>query len=146
MLTLIDEILTFARQQAGHAELRLREADLAALMRDAAGLAKPLAAAKGLGLALRVPDAPVPFRTEPGKIRLMILNLAANAVKFTETGEVRLELESGEGAMLLRVGDTGMGIAPENAERVFDPFWQVDQSDGRTGGTGLGVGRGALAL
>ena len=140
LLTLIDEILTFARQQAGHAELRLREVDLAELVRQAAGLAKPLAAARGLGLVLRVPEGPVPFRTEPGKIRLMILNLAANAVKFTAAGEVTLELvEEAGGSVLLRVGDTGMGIAPEHAEQVFSAFWQVDQSSGRLGGTGLGL-------
>jgi signal transduction histidine kinase len=139
LLTLIDEILTFARQQAGHAELRLRETDLAELVRQAAGLAEPLAAARGLGLVLRVPEGPVPFRTEPGKIRLMILNLAANAVKFTDAGQVTLELEAAADSALIRVGDTGMGIAPEHAEQVFSAFWQVDQSSGRLGGTGLGL-------
>ena len=139
LLTLIDEILTFARQQAGHSELRLREVDLAALVREAAGLAEPLAAAKGLGFVLRVPEGAVPFRTEAGKIRLILLNLAANAVKFTKAGEVRMELEAAEDAVLLRVGDTGMGIAPEHAEQVFSAFWQVDQSSGRLGGTGLGL-------
>jgi len=140
LLTLIDEILTFARQQAGHAELRLHEVDLAALVRQAAGLVEPLAAARGLALVLRVPEGPLPFRTEPGKIRLMILNLAANAVKFTAAGQVTLELvEAAGGSVLLRVGDTGMGIAPEHGEQVFSPFWQVDQSSGRLGGTGLGL-------
>jgi signal transduction histidine kinase len=139
LLTLIDEILTFSRQQAGHSELRLREVDLAALVREAAGLAEPLAAAKGLGLTLRIPDGPLPFRTEAGKIRLILLNLAANAVKFTEAGEVTLELETSRDSVLLRVGDTGMGIAPEHAEQVFSAFWQVDQSSGRLGGTGLGL-------
>ena len=139
LLTLIDEILTFSRQQAGHSELRLREVDLAALVREAAGLAEPLAAAKGLGLTLRIPEGPLPFRTEAGKIRLILLNLAANAVKFTEAGEVRLELKAAADSVLLRVGDTGMGIAPEHAEQVFSAFWQVDQSSGRLGGTGLGL-------
>ncbi|HVG44292.1 MAG TPA: GAF domain-containing sensor histidine kinase, partial [Longimicrobium sp.] len=139
LLTLIDEILTFARQQAGHSELRLREVDLAALVREAAGLVEPLAAARGLRLVLRIPEGPIPFRTEPGKIRLILLNLAANAVKFTDAGEVRMELEAAGDAVLLRVGDTGMGIPPEHAEHVFSAFWQVDQSSGRLGGTGLGL-------
>jgi signal transduction histidine kinase len=139
LLTLIDEILTFSRQQAAHSELRLREVDLAALVREAAGLAAPLAAAKGLGFTLRIPEGPLPFRTEAGKIRLILLNLAANAVKFTDAGEVRLELEAAGDSVLLRVGDTGMGIAPEHAEQVFSAFWQVDQSPGRLGGTGLGL-------
>jgi signal transduction histidine kinase len=139
LLALIDEILTFARQQAGHAELRLRLVDLAALVREAAGLVEPLAAARRLRFVLHVPAGAVPFRTEPGKFRLMLLNLAANAVKFTAAGEVRLELEAHADAVLLRVGDTGMGIAPGHAEQVFSAFWQVDKSPGRLGGAGLGL-------
>ncbi|HEU4453227.1 MAG TPA: GAF domain-containing sensor histidine kinase [Longimicrobium sp.] len=139
LLTLIEQILTFARQQAGRFELRLREVDIASLVHESAALVEPLAAARGLGFELRVPEGPVPFRTDVGKIRQILLNLAANAVKFTETGEVRLELEATEDAVLLRVGDTGIGIAPEHAERVFEAFWQVDQSSARLGGTGLGL-------
>lgn len=140
LLELIEEILTFAQQQSGRFELRLRELDMAAVVRDAAAMVEPLAAAKGLGFPLAIPEGPIPFRTDPGKVRLIILNLAANAVKFTEAGEVRLALEMmKDGAVLLRVGDTGMGIAPEHAEHVFDAFWQVDQSNARMGGTGLGL-------
>lgn len=139
LLTLIDEILTFAQQQSGRSDLRLREVDLSTVVREAATIVAPLAAAKGLAFPLRVPDGPIPFRTDPGKVRLMILNLAANAVKFTETGYVALELEMEPGALRLRVGDTGCGIATEHAEHVFEPFWQVDQSNARVGGTGLGL-------
>ena len=139
LLALIGEILTFAQQQSGRSEIRLRELDVAAVVREAAAMVEPLAAAKGLAFPLRLPEEPVPFRTDAGKVRLIILNLAANAVKFTEAGEVRLELEVVDGAVLLRVGDTGIGIAPEHAEHVFDAFWQVDQSNGRVGGTGLGL-------
>lgn len=139
LLTLIEEILTFAGRQAGRFELRLREVDLSSLVRETAALVEPLAAAGKLRFDLRVPAGPIPFRTDPGKIRQIILNLAANAVKFTETGEVRLELEATEEAVLLRMGDTGVGIAPEHAEHVFEAFWQVDQSAARLGGTGLGL-------
>lgn len=139
LLTLIEEILTFAQQQSGRSELRLREVDLAAVVREAAAIVEPLAAAKGLGFFLRVPVGPILFRTDPGKVRLMILNLAANAVKFTEVGEARLELDVVGDEVLLRVGDTGCGIPPEHAEHVFDPFWQVDASNARVGGTGLGL-------
>jgi hypothetical protein len=139
LLELIEEILAFAQQQAGRSELRLREADLAGVVRDAAALVQPLADAKGLRLVVGVPAEPVPFRTDPGKFRQMVLNLAANAVKFTDAGEVRIDLEAEKGCVSLRVGDTGMGIAPEHAEHVFDAFWQVDQSSSRQGGTGLGL-------
>ncbi len=139
LLTLIEEILAFARQQAGRSALRLREVDLARLVRDVSAIVEPLAVAKGLRLVLDIPVGPIPFLTDVGKLRQIILNLAANAVKFTEEGEVRLDVEMAEGTVLLRVADTGMGIAPENAEHVFDAFWQVDQTDGRVGGTGLGL-------
>jgi signal transduction histidine kinase len=141
LLTLIEEILTFAQQQSGRSELRLRDVDVSAVVREAAMIVAPLAAAKGLSFPLHVPEGPIPFRTDPGKVRLMILNLAANAVKFTDEGYVTLELEMEieEGAALLRVGDTGCGIAAEHAEHVFEPFWQVDQSNARLGGTGLGL-------
>jgi signal transduction histidine kinase len=140
LLTLIEEILTFARQQAGRAELRLSELDIAHLVRDTASLVEPLAAARGLGLALNIPAEPIRFRTDAGKVRQIILNLAANAVKFTDAGEVRLDLEAlADGSVLLRVSDTGIGIAAEHAEHVFSAFWQVDDSSGRLGGTGLGL-------
>lgn len=139
LLTLIEEILGFARQQAGRTAARLRDVDLVRATLDAATIVEPLAAAKGLRLVLRVPEGPIPFLTDAGKLRQIILNLAANAVKFTEEGEVRLELEVVDGSVLLRFSDTGIGIAPEHAERVFDAFWQADQTDGRVGGTGLGL-------
>jgi len=140
LLTLIEEILTFARQQAGRAELRLAELDIAHLVRDTASLIEPLATARGLELVLNIPAEPIRFRTDAGKIRQIILNLAANAVKFTDVGEVRIDLEAEpEGPVVLRVGDTGIGIAAEHAEHVFSAFWQVDDSSGRLGGTGLGL-------
>ncbi len=139
LLTLIEEIITFARQQAGRFELRLRDVDLAALVREAASVVEPLAAARGLRFVLHVPAGPIPFRTDVGKLRQIILNLGANAVKFTEAGEVRMELKAVDDAVLLRVSDTGMGIAPGHAEQIFEPFWQVDQSSARLGGTGLGL-------
>ena len=139
LLTLVDEILTFARRNAGRTTLRLREVNLAEVIRDAAAIVEPLAAAKELELLLQIPEGPIPFRTDPGKLRQIILNLAANAVKFTEAGEVRLGLEVGDGSVRLQVGDTGIGIAPEHTEHVFTAFQQVDQSDSQVGGTGLGL-------
>lgn len=139
LLTLIEEILGFARQQSGRSELRLCEVDLARVMLDAAAIVEPLALAKGLRPVLNVPEGPIPFVTDAGKLRQIILNVAANAVKFTDAGEVRLELELVDGSALLRFSDTGIGIAPEHAEQVFEAFWQEDQTDGRLGGTGLGL-------
>jgi signal transduction histidine kinase len=139
LLTLIEEILDFATQQAGRSELRLAEADLGQVVRDAVAIIEPLAAAKGLEFPRSIPDGPIPFVTDAGKLRQIILNLGANAVKFTDAGEVCLELEVVDEWVVLRIADTGIGIAPEYAEHVFAPFWQVDQSNQRAGGTGLGL-------
>jgi signal transduction histidine kinase len=139
LLGLIDEILGFAQNQAGRADLRLRTVDLADVARDVAVMVEPLAAAKELRFTPRIPAGPIPFHTDPGKFRQILLNLAANAVKFTETGDVGLELEVVDQWVVLRVSDTGIGIAPGHVEQVFDSFWQVDQSSGRAGGTGLGL-------
>jgi signal transduction histidine kinase len=137
LLTLIEEIGAFARRQAGHSELRLSEVDLVRLVLEAATIVEPLATTKGLRAVVRVPEGPIPFRTDAGKLRQIVLNLAAKAVKFTDAGEVRLELEFAEGSALLRFSDTGIGIIPEHAERVFEVFWQADQTECRVGGTGL---------
>jgi signal transduction histidine kinase len=139
LLTLIEEILGFAHQNAGHAVLRLREVDLRDVVRDAGAMVESLAAAKGLQFRLRLPEEPMPFRTDPGKLRQIILNLVANAVKFTDAGEIGIHAESAAGSVLLRISDTGIGIAPQHSEQVFAAFWQVDQSSSRVGGIGLGL-------
>ncbi|HEX2080057.1 MAG TPA: HAMP domain-containing sensor histidine kinase [Longimicrobium sp.] len=139
LLGLIDEILTFAQHQAGRAEIRPRLVDVSDVARDVAVMVEPMAAAKELRFTVRIPPGPTPFCTDPGKFRQIALNLAANAVKFTAAGEVGLELEVVDRCVVLRVSDTGIGIAPGHAEHVFNPFWQVDQSNGRAGGTGLGL-------
>jgi signal transduction histidine kinase len=140
LLRLIEEILTISQVNAGHGEVRLEDVDLSALLRDAAALLAPMAESKGLALPLVLHDDPIVFRTDPGKFRQIVFNLAANAVKFTSAGEVRLTLHADENGVVLRVSDTGIGITPEDAERVFESFWQTRQSAARdTRGTGLGL-------
>jgi signal transduction histidine kinase len=139
LLGLVDEILTLSQQRAGRAELRIREIDLVTLVRDAGAIVEPLAAESSLTFTMRLPEGPIPFVTDPGKLRQLILNLASNAVKFTETGEVRLELGVENGRVVITVSDTGIGIPAEAEDHVFDPFWQVDQSSARMSGTGLGL-------
>jgi signal transduction histidine kinase len=98
----------------------------------------PLAEAKGLSLRVDVPDAQLV--TDGGKLRQILLNLLSNAVKFTDRGEVTLRGTESEDRIEFEVADTGIGIARENLERIFEPFWQVEQSPTRrAGGTGLGL-------
>lgn len=140
LLRLIEEILTISKVNAGRGEPDLEIVDLSALLRDAVALLAPMAEAKRLTLALDLPDAPLVFPTDPGKFRQIVFNLAANAVKFTKEGEVRLGLHEEVGTLVLRVSDTGIGISPEDAEHLFESYWQVRQSGSRyPAGTGLGL-------
>ncbi|HEX6913228.1 MAG TPA: ATP-binding protein [Longimicrobium sp.] len=137
---LIEEVLSFARLEGGHEEAQAEPADAAELAREVAALGEPLALERGLAFRLEVPEGPVPLRTDARKARQVLLNLVANAVKFTEAGEVRLAMEDAGTAVAFHVRDTGVGIAPENQERVFEPFWQADQRLAREhGGSGLGL-------
>jgi signal transduction histidine kinase len=85
-----------------------------------------------------VPDARL--NTDSGKLRQILLNLLSNAVKFTDSGEIRVQGHLNGDTAEFSVADDGIGIADENLQRIFEPFWQVQQSaTRRAGGTGLGL-------
>jgi signal transduction histidine kinase len=97
-----------------------------------------------LGLILPAIDPALTITTDAGKVQQILLNLLANAVKYTEEGsvrlDVRLDVQSSAKTIIFTISDTGIGIAPEHLERIFDPFWQVEQKTTRRyGGTGLGL-------
>jgi signal transduction histidine kinase len=99
---------------------------------------RPLAETKGLSLRTEVPDGVIV--TDGGKLRQILLNLLSNAVKFTERGEITLRGRRDQNGVEFYIVDTGIGIARENLQRIFEPFWQVEQSSTRrAGGTGLGL-------
>jgi PAS domain S-box-containing protein len=137
---LIEDILTFSRMEADREELRLERIGLDAILGAAAAMVEPVAEKKGLAFRVRAAPAPVELYTDPGKVRQVLINLLGNAVKFTDTGEVCLAARAEGEEVIFEVHDTGIGIAPDQLERIFDPFWQVDQSVTRqAGGTGLGL-------
>jgi signal transduction histidine kinase/PAS domain-containing protein len=141
LLYLIDELLSFARLEAGHEELRPQDVDAKVVAAEVAAVIEPLALERGLSFHLDVPAHPVTLRTDPDRLRQVLLNLVGNAVKYTKRGEVRLDLSpTTDEEVTFRVRDTGIGIRPEHLKRIFEPFWQVDPSQ-RTnrGGTGLGL-------
>ena len=80
-----------------------------------------------VALTAELPDPRFTLRTDGGKLRQMLINVIENAVKFTEHGRVIVRAYERGTDVVFEVQDTGIGIAPENLERVFDPFWQVDQ-------------------
>jgi PAS domain S-box-containing protein len=140
LLRLIDEILYFARMDAGRDRVERERVRLAELLAGAAGMIEAAAREKGLRLRVEAPDAGDEVETDAGKVRQILLNLLSNAVKFTDVGEVWLVGEVGPDGLTLEVGDTGVGIAEGHLDRIFEPFWQADQSmTRRTGGAGLGL-------
>jgi signal transduction histidine kinase len=137
---IIEEILSFARLEGGRETVQTEVVSMDALFHELRVVIMPLAEARGLTLTTTVANAPARFTADPGKVRQILLNLLGNAVKFTPIGAVELSVEEVRGALVFSVTDTGPGIQPEDRERIFEPFTQLDE--GRTreyGGTGLGL-------
>ncbi|HUQ19239.1 MAG TPA: ATP-binding protein, partial [Gemmatimonadaceae bacterium] len=140
LLSLIDEILTFTRIDAGREEVNLELVSLATLLEPAAEIVEPLARARNLHIEVMLPPNPIFVETDPVKIRQMVVNLLGNAVKFTDTGRIILTGDQKADQLMISVEDTGIGISSEHFERIFEPFWQVEQTaTRRAGGTGLGL-------
>ncbi|MDP9347629.1 MAG: GAF domain-containing sensor histidine kinase [Gemmatimonadota bacterium] len=140
LLQLIEEILTVTSLEAGREEVRVATVEAGQVLQEVAALAEPLARAKALDFAVQGPEAPLVLETDPARLRQILLNLVTNAVKFTEQGEVRLEARQEDGAAAFTVRDTGVGITPEQMERIFEPFWQAQAPTTRkVGGIGLGL-------
>ena len=140
LLSLIDEILTFTRLDAGRERVLVEQMNLEDAMREAAEIVEPLTSAKKLELKLVPPPGAVLIESDPTKVRQILVNLLSNAVKFTESGTVTLAARPLKTEVQLIVSDTGIGIQPENFNKIFDPFWQVEQkATRRATGTGLGL-------
>jgi signal transduction histidine kinase/PAS domain-containing protein len=141
LLHLINQLLALSRLDAGREEVRPEDIDVADVVRDVAVVVEPLASERQLAFAVDLPGGAMPLRTDPGKLRQVLVNLAANAIKFTERGEVRVEVRQPDATgTVIRVIDTGPGIAPEHLDRIFEPFWQVEAGPkDRMDGTGLGL-------
>jgi signal transduction histidine kinase/DNA-binding response OmpR family regulator len=140
LLRLINDILDLSRIEAGHLEMDMQALDLGAQIRGAVGALLPLAEAKNLDLQIKVPDDLPLVRCDADRVRQVLTNLIGNAIKFTEAGHVQVSAEARKGMVAIHVTDTGVGI-PEGAKgRVFQEFFQVDQTLARRrGGTGLGL-------
>ena len=116
------------------------EVDVGEVVREVEAIVEPLAREKGLRLRVDAAAPPTPLRTDPRKLRQILLNLLGNAIKFTGEGEITFTTRPEGGEVLFSVHDTGVGIPREHLERVFEPFWQVEQGTTRLAqGTGLGL-------
>ena len=142
LLDLITEILDYSRLEAGRIQLEQAPFDPEAAMQDVAELLSPKAHEKGLEIAVTVrSDAPSRVIGDDGRLRQILFNLAGNAVKFTQSGGVILDLAPrGEGRLRFTVRDTGPGIAREKQALIFEEFSQADEGVARRhGGAGLGL-------
>ena len=139
---LIDEILDFSRIEAGRLELDNAPFDLAPLVEGVVELVAPRAQGKGIEVAAHIaPDAPVRLVGDAARLRQILINLAGNAVKYTERGGVGLRVRRGQGdAILFLVEDTGPGVPAEHRASIFREFERVDGSaTAAHGGAGLGL-------
>lgn len=146
LLAVINDILDFSKIESGCLDLEMTDFDLRTLLEDVASMLAVRAQVKRLELVcLLEPEVPSALRGDPGRLRQVIVNLAGNAIKFTNAGEVSirvaLERESEEEAVLrFSVKDTGIGIPADKFDLIFESFRQVDASiTRRFGGTGLGL-------
>ncbi|HEX7240552.1 MAG TPA: GAF domain-containing protein, partial [Longimicrobiaceae bacterium] len=137
---LIEEVLSFARLEAGRPEVHVSDTDVCALAEEVAAVIEPLAQQKALFFHVEMCTDRQVVPTDPDKVRQILINLAGNAVKFTERGDVWVRVAARDDEVVLSVEDTGPGIAPKDRERLFRPFEQLHSGFSRAhGGTGLGL-------
>jgi signal transduction histidine kinase len=140
LASVIEEVLAFSSLDEGRERIRPTDFLAADLVQAVAAVVEPLAHQKRLTFALTVPDSPIRMTSDVDKIRQILVNLAGNAVKFTDVGGVRLELQRRNDDVCFSVCDTGIGIASDDRGRLFKPFAQLDTGlTRRHGGTGLGL-------
>jgi GAF domain-containing protein len=140
LLSLINDILDLSKIEAGRMELELTDFDLPAAVDNAVTLVRERASRKGVKVRVAVEEQVGAIRGDERKIRQVLLNLLSNAIKFTpEGGRIEVGAALGDGAVEVSVSDTGVGIAPEDQEAVFEEFRQVGASAAKQEGTGLGL-------
>ncbi len=138
LISVIEGILTFSRAEAGREEIRWQEVDVASLTEETAALLAPQVQKKCLTLQVTVPPEPLMVRTDPGKLRQILLNLIGNAVKFSDAGTVSVGVERVESRLQIAVSDEGPGIPHDKLDDIFEPFTQLSRVS-VAGGTGLGL-------
>lgn len=148
LLRIIDDILDFSKIEAGRMDLEQVPVSLSAIVNGVAETLAPNIRKQGRDVSLVTfsdPAVPAWVKSDPVRLRQILMNLAGNAAKFTEAGKVMISIENGEprdGAVtiLFKVSDTGIGISRENQEKLFEAFTQAEGSiTRRFGGTGLGL-------
>jgi signal transduction histidine kinase/putative methionine-R-sulfoxide reductase with GAF domain len=140
LLALINDVLDLSRMEAGQLTLSLGDYAMGEVVHAVVSAVESLAAAKKLAFKAIVPADLPPGLGDERRLTQVLLNLAGNAIKFTDAGEVSIEAQVADGAFLVSVSDTGPGISDADRQRIFEEFQQVDSSSTRSkGGSGLGL-------
>jgi len=142
LLELVNDLLDLAKVEAGKTEVRAASFDVAHLFGALRGMLRPLLVSDAVALVFEEPEDLPALHTDEAKVSQVLRNLVSNALKFTERGEVRVSARHlpGEHAVAFIVRDTGIGIAAQDQERIFQEFTQVDSPvQRRVHGTGLGL-------
>ena len=140
LLGLINDILSFAKLEAGQVEFTFADVELSSVLGEVEGLLAPQMTAKGLRCAFAACAPGLRVRADAERLRQILINLLGNALKFTPSGgELHVDCASEADAVVIRVRDTGVGIPTEALERIFDPFVQVGR-DLRAPSDGVGLG------
>ena len=140
LLSLINDILDLSKIEAGRMELELTDFDLPMTIENALTLVRERAARRNIALNTAVDERVGQVHADERKIRQVLLNLLSNAIKFTpEGGRIEVQAKPVNGSIEVAVSDTGVGIAPEDQEAVFEEFRQVGTAEKKVEGTGLGL-------
>lgn len=146
LLTIINDVLDFSKIESGKFDLRTIDFDLRITIEEMNSLIRKKAMEKGLEYKIAIsPDVPSCLQGDPGRLRQILVNLAGNAIKFTKSGQVNLDISlvhesTTSAAIYFSVSDTGIGIPKDKLDSIFDSFSQIDCSRTRKyGGAGLGL-------
>lgn len=141
LLSLINDILDYSKAKANKIELQPIEIHLPSFLEEIIGMVKIQAREKGIGFRSQISESlPLGIKADAKRLRQILLNLLNNAIKFTDSGEVILEVvPGGENEIKFRVIDTGIGINKTHLKKIFQPFQQAGNEDYRAKGTGLGL-------
>ncbi|MDD4881299.1 MAG: ATP-binding protein, partial [Gallionellaceae bacterium] len=141
LLGIVNDILDFSKIEAGKLRIDAVPMELVAVLRDVADMMQARALAKHLNFRIhKAPDLPRVCLGDPLRLGQILMNLLANAIKFTETGSVTLAIRHENETLVFTISDTGVGMTPEQIKRLYRPFEQADGSTTRRfGGTGLGL-------
>lgn len=140
LLSLINDILDIAKIRSGKVEISYESVDVNEVVVDVSNSLRSMAEEKGLELRISLLDSDTTIQTDPRALRQILINLANNAIKYTESGFVHIAGSSDDGSLKLDVIDSGIGIKPDDQKQLFNAFSQVDQLNRRRfEGVGLGL-------